>query len=634
MPELKEIVENLEQSTDIDKRVLEVYRALTRYASSSARQEWKKRRDECWDAIAENKMWSADEEEEMRNVGQVPLVVNRMSKGVQGSSAMVTDQKPTINFHPVGDGDLYVSALLKRAFDAVWNKSDGNQVSFDVVEECKIGGLGVYDIDYDKSKGAFGRIVIDESKPDEIYFDHESRKRDFSDTDIIKAKLRTKKYIKEVYGDDVKDEDLSYDPVSAGGDEEKSEGITGGDNYAVDVKDGGAMANKPVRNVWEIEAWMLKREKEYWIIVQDEEGNPRPIRPENAKRKPKEEELAAIPGFIEVWPRLMEKRYQRVIVGRKLLEENENPYGVDADGDPVVRIVGLKHDRTRTAYPTSPSFKALPINKEKNKRRSQFIFSASKNIHGTLVRDDGSRWVGKPHHPKSEILISKNTQHVPFLLQQGNMDIERFILLEDRADNDIDDAYDMHDVMRGQLPQGSGKLAGRTIIALQDMGGMMSKPFLRSLEGSLVRVAKTVISLMLQHWPRYMWERLLEESEMVKPPDGVEVPEEMGQDQEAQFRQEVAQEWQRAIDRIKPAEGEPAAISLVDIDVRLAAGSSMPTNRMAKLGVATEMFQAGIYDREAVLKFIDDPEKDLIAQRMKAQEQALAEAEMMKKVKK
>ena len=68
----------------------------------------------------------------------------------------------------------------------------------------------------------------------------------------------------------------------------------------------------------------------------------------------------------------------------------------------------------------------------------------------------------------------------------------------------------------------------------------------------------------------------------------------------------------------------------MDLDVTMTAGSSMPTNRMAKLEVAIEMVGAGIYDRQAALEYVDDPNKELIVARMAKADEALAQAEMMK----
>jgi len=57
----------------------------------------------------------------------------------------------------------------------------------------------------------------------------------------------------------------------------------------------------------------------------------------------------------------------------------------------------------------------------------------------------------------------------------------------------------------------------------------------------------------------------------------------------------------------------------------------MPTSRMGKLQIAIEMMQAGIYDQQAALQYIDDPHKDEIAARMKQQQEQMMQQELMQK---
>ena len=57
----------------------------------------------------------------------------------------------------------------------------------------------------------------------------------------------------------------------------------------------------------------------------------------------------------------------------------------------------------------------------------------------------------------------------------------------------------------------------------------------------------------------------------------------------------------------------------------------MPTNRMAKLEVAIELVAGGIYDRQAALEYVDDPNRDLILARMAKQDEMAMQQEMLKK---
>lgn len=604
------------QDKTVDSKVLNVYRKLKKYKEASARATWLEKRKKAWDLVGNNELWDDDEKDAIRKAGQIPFVINKCNKGVQGSSAIVTDSKPEVKFHPVGAGDLYVAELLRRGFDHVWSKNDGNDATYEVVEESKVGGMGFFDVKHNKNKGLFGRIEFGESPPDTIYFDPESRKRDYSDTDIIKAQLRTKSYIRDNY-EDITDDDLSFVSSLSGDDEGKSSGLTAGDNYAEGENDDIPDINAEPKTVWEIEAWLLETVKEYRIVTMDDKTGK--VSTTSWDKKPKEED---IPKGAKVIPLTIEKRKQCIIVGKKLIESKMNPYGVDADGDPIIPIIGLKSQKTLTAYAASPTFFALDINKEKCKRRQQFIAAAAQEINSPIIESIGTKWIGEPGTPLSRVQMPKNDPREPHRMKGGGTNMMAFVTLENQADDDINDQYDLQDVMRGKAPKGQENSSGRMILALQDLGGMMSKPFLRALESTLVRLAKVVVIIQLRNWPRYMWERLLEPAEMMTwTPDGNQEPDE-----------KIRAKWIAALDKISPQDtSKESSLSLLDFDIRLTAGSSMPTNRMAKMQIAMEL-SGGVplYDREAALEYIDDPNKDKIVERMKKDEIAAMEAEAMK----
>ena len=156
----------------------------------------------------------------------------------------------------------------------------------------------------------------------------------------------------------------------AQGDEEKSEGITSGDNYAEGEKD---TVPEEVRSkqkvIWEIEAWMIRTVTEKLTYFVDNQG-------EIQAEPMTDEQLASLPAGIKTgdklpdgslyWEKKTEKIEQRIIVGKKLVSKKLNPYGTDSDGEPIIHLVGLKTQKTRNAYCISPTMYALPINKERS----------------------------------------------------------------------------------------------------------------------------------------------------------------------------------------------------------------------------------------------------------------------------
>jgi hypothetical protein len=104
------------------------------------------------------------------------------------------------------------------------------------------------------------------------------------------------------------------------------------------------------------------------------------------------------------------------------------------------------------------------------------------------------------------------------------------------------------------------------------------------------------------------------------------------QEPDDQEKQEIAAKWQAALELIRPQDtGKPSGLSLIDVDVRVAAGSTMPTNRMARAAVAMDMVKIGIYDPQAALEYLDDPKSEQIVARLNANKQAQMQAEMAEK---
>jgi hypothetical protein len=629
------------EGSNANPKVIEVYRLLKRYKEHDKRKEWEdKIYKRGWEvAFGENDaIWEADERDQMTKKNQIPVAINDLAKGIQGASAVATANKPGINVHPLGLSDLYVAEILKRAFDYVWGQNDGGMVLYDIVKESKTGSLGVFDVRFDDSKGKFGKIVLESDNPLDYYWDYKSRRADKSDSHLIKAHLISRAYAKDNY--DVTDDDLDFMPIDK--DEDvgtSSAGKPGEDEYAR-MGEKGAKKDSRVEaakvdeedaenDVYEIEAWLIKKEKEYILAVVMEEGDVEQVKCESKQDAEAKKELAAREDVIsEIIVKTREVREQRVIVGKKLIASKINPYGLDSDGDPVVPKVLLGHDRSYHGYFTSPTYRGIEISKSRNKRRSQAIYVVSKNIDAPLMRPEGTKWVKDDVHG-DELIVPKDAPFAPARLLPGTASGE-IMAMEQRDTQALDEEFDMHDVMKGKSPPGVD--SGRMVLALQEQAGMMSTPYISAVESAVKKVAKVIYSLMLQYWPRKMWERLIDEIEKTtwQPAAEVEYDQTTGEKKKPEPT-EIEMKWMAALERISPLDpNNKPQIDMEELDIKIVAGSTMPTNRMAKRMDAVEMAKAGIYDAEAVLNYVDDPHKDEIVARKKQQEQKAMQMGAMK----
>lgn len=615
-------------NADLPQEVREVYQLLKRYKEDKRRKWWLEQRDKCWKAAFENEIWDDEDKRAMKLKDMVPLAINDLIKGIQGAAAVVTDQKPGVNFLPKGSGDLYDAELMKRGFDVVWDQNEGSEIVYDMVEESKTGGMGSIDVKFDNAKGPMGKCIIDELDPENLYWDMDSRKRDLSDVHFMKAVQITKTEAKDEFG--LTDEEINFVPgVEKEETGDKVDTKIGEDNYVYPEKPHTTVPDvyAEPKNVWKIEAWLIKKTREFRV------SDPQTLEHAMVKSEAEAKELKAQyegQGRTAIVRDVVsEKRLQRIVVGKKLVSKMENPHGIDSDGEPVIPVISLRHNRTKDGKPVSPTFFALEVCRERNKRRMQAIYVVSKEIDAPLVMPEGAEWVKDEKHG-DYIKIAKLTavapQRITAQVTSGEM-----LRLEQTAKEDINDIYDKPDVMSGKIPAGQNQIAARTVLALQDMAGMMSKPFVRAVESALVRLGKVVIAIILRHWTRDQWERLIEPDEWNEwQPEGEQQTDEMGNPIQPPAEM-INKKWMAALDRICPRDpsAEPA-IRMIDIDVKVSAGSTMPTNRMAKQSVAMELVKAGIYDAQAALDYVDDPKKDQIVKRMQQKEQQMIQMGIQK----
>ncbi|MFA6290174.1 MAG: hypothetical protein WC637_00255 [Victivallales bacterium] len=644
--------------------VIEVYRLLKRYKEDPARVDWE--RDvykRGWDVAfgKQDAMWTEDEKQAMTDKKQIPIAINDCAKGIQGSCAIATANKPGIQVKPIGSSDLYVSELIKRAFDFGWGQNDGNAVIFEGVLESKVGSCGWFDVYWDESKitkWSTGKIVIKSDDPLEYYFDKKSKRPDKRDSHIIKAHLITRNYAKDNY--DVTDDDLDFKPVSQ--DEEpgkSSAGSPGEDEYARMESEKAAKdtrSDEPGEDekadVWEIEAWLIKKIKTFCLYsIDDRTGELNKFEfktrkeAENALLKLHEikqgmaiaqsqqdgiePQVFTIEDVGKIKEIRLEKRVQRIIVGKKLISEEANPYGTDSDGDPVVPKIPIPHDRSASGFFVGPTYRAIEITRSRNKGRMQAKYILTQNLTAPIVRTEGSKWLRDKVHG-DELVVDKGVPFRPFRLLPGATTGE-LMAMDQRDEIAINDEYDMSDVMKGKLPPGAD--SGKVVIALQDQAGMMSTPFIgQRVEGCIVKIAKVMLAIMLKHWTRQMWERLIEPDERTtwQPDKEKKINQDTGEP-EAPPPDEISLKWEQALELIRPADPtKPPGIELDELDIKITAGSTMPTNRMAKSMMAIEKVNAGIYDAEAALDYDDDPNKERIIARMRQKEQAMMQAGMMK----
>ena len=121
--------------------------------------------------------------------------------------------------------------------------------------------------------------------------------------------------------------------------------------------------------------------------------------------------------------KVTEVRKQRIIVGKKLISEETNPYGLDSDGDPVIPKLLIGHDRSYQGYFVGPTYRAIEISKSRNKRRTQTVYVISKNLEAPVMMTEGCKWEHDSKYGDS-LKVPKDAPFPPSRLLPGTTSSE------------------------------------------------------------------------------------------------------------------------------------------------------------------------------------------------------------------
>jgi hypothetical protein len=175
-------------------------------------------------------------------------------------------------------------------------------------------------------------------------------------------------------------------------------------------------------------------------------------------------------------------------------------------------------------------------------------------------------------------------------------------VLQDAIDSEqlIEKIAGWHEVMQGIMPKGSP--SGITISQLKESLGPRLRKATRHFDWFLTNLAKKLIELLEYEDPTTIFQVLDKDQE------GNNVTKQISVDE---FLKNVSKE-----------------------NIRIVTGSTLPTSRTEKANLAIQYMQYGIYDQQAALTYLDDPQKGEIIQRANKEKeyQAIMQA-MQEKIK-
>ncbi len=593
--------------------------------------------------------WSPGEVRSLKAARQFPVVVNVIAPAVEQGVALLTDRKPRFSATAKETSDIKLAQIYADLMSYIWNISNGNQELKTAVKDYYIKGLGYLLAYIDPLEGrGQGEIKIKSIDPTEVLVDPHSKRKDFSDSrHIIITQVFTKEEIEFMYpqfkfstdveremGSELSEYGINYDSIK-----KNNYSLDGAERYRIvefyskirsanyqvrdtvlDVnyeyteRDLMEFLSKPAfllathdsnnyvtdfQKIEEVGALYSQVGEYYHYIINQETGEPTIAAGEENV------EDGSMPGSTtKIIPTTMEelvkneiillrpvpvvKIRRRVYIGWKPFFDTI----LDIEHFPIIPLVGNHH---RSPYPTSDVRKAKDLQRMINKIRSLIIAHASSTTNVKLLLPKGA--VDKKEVEKewakagTGVITYDATIGVPSPVLLNSLPNE---LYKNEADakRDIEFLFGIFAMMHGDAAQAPPTYKGT--IALEEMGVRRLKTKKDDIEDALNVLGKVVSQFIQQV---YTYEKIIR----ITNPNNVS--------QETIVNSPLYDETKRYII------GKNNDISTIHADITVVSGSTLPSDRWARLDAYLALYSNGIIDQIEVLKQTEVADMDGVLER-------------------
>lgn len=229
-------------------------------------------------------------------------------------------------------------------------------------------------------------------------------------------------------------------------------------------------------------------------------------------------------------------------------------------------VTKFDHIPSGKYYATSVIEDIIPIQKELNRTRSQIVEAKNRMAKPQLIAPVGSIDVSKVTTEPGQVITYKVGMQPPQPLPL--QPLPNYVLNEvQQLLSDMDDISGQHEVTRGNVPP--GVTAATAISYLQEQDDSMLSAEVDSIESGLEKIAKQTLSLVGQYWD-------LPRTVKITGVDG---------------------SWDAAMFKGADLRG--------NTDIRMEAGSALPTSKAAKQALITDWMKLGFIPPEEGMAILD-----------------------------
>ena len=619
------------------------------------------------------KQWTKEQKNALEERGQAAIVINRMHPMIETAKAMLTAKRPQFRATARDDSDRKTAKIFSDLFQWVWEKSSSDMELKQCIDDYYVGGLGyMYVYQNPHADMGKGEIIMKSIHPLDVYVDPNSRDRYFRDAQhLMVAKLIPDSEALKIYPE--------FEDIILSSEEEKSDRYpTSNLNNSLDqvmmedfdrsnddqkyreyierytkfktemyhvfdttnkyecmltAKELDDYLEEPyfvlngvndetiVTDYNEVQRMMVTYEETdgvYHMMVNPETGQPQIM--------PGEEHEGSIPNSTVLMElNIKQKLYdeEKILANKILCDRIE--LMVCVGGKMLYRrilpiseypIVPMANIHNRNPYPESDVRLYRPLQEYINKIRSLIIAHASTSTNTKLLLPRGS--VNKK---QLEMEWGRaGTAVIEFDAELGQPIVAGPVPLpnelyknESEAKHDLEYGFGIYEIMQGGNDGAPSTYRGT--VAIDEYGQRRMKSRQDDLESMLNELAKRAIPLIQQLYTQEKIIRILEPS---------------GTQKEYTVNQELYDNYGRLIEKVND-------ITVGTYDIKVVAGSTLPSNRFAQFDYYMELYKAGLIDQIELLKKTEVVDVEGVLRRhgqmVQLQQQVEAQQEEIKELK-
>ena len=535
--------------------------------------------------------FTTEESDILQSIGQADFTVDRIYAAIDKLKSLMTSKPVKFSVLAREDSDAKMANVWKTLLEYIYDISDGQHHFKQAVHDYATTGMGYFYayIDPEKDFGR-GEVMFTHINPFRVYVDPASKDRYFKDAaNIILSTIITREQLLDLYPDI----EQFLDKI------EKHQNSDVYDDYPDSLNKNSQKVFTPseidnmdydsaITDRFRILERFTKVKVPFYRVADNKEETEVIMSQEQFLVFSEQNERGIADGRYEFVEILQTRIKVTASIGQVLLYENI----LDTDTYPIIPIPNIW---TNTPYPKSDVNKVKDMQRLLNKLFSLALSHAQTSAGLKLLVPQGSvedlrqlekDWAnpnavieydpsfGEPHYPSPQPLSGE------------------FYALINQCEKYIDLNFGVPELLQGMKSGAADSVRGTMLLAQMGEGRGASK--LRDIEMSLQQLGKVIYQMSKEH---YTFQKSFR---IVQPNNDIT---------EFSVNTRLYDDKTKELIKIKND------ITSGAFDVRVVAGSTMPSNKYAEYQMYMEAYQLGLIDRTEALKKTDIFDKQGVLER-------------------